>query len=271
MNIKTMIAAAAIGAVMAGFGVPATEKPMSVKEKIKMLQAMSPEERAKYTYEHTGGQVFSEAKGKPFVVVDLRSAPGKVLETFAHSNTHLKETVPGLPIKTLTEARTAGDVDAAGQAAAIRDREDASLVVAIVNGGKSAGLTVLPEERVAVINADRYDGDDGRIHKEIWRSIGFIAGVGFSKYPADPMQPVFSVAELDKLTGAVLLPMSLGAMGSFNGRFDVSPSRRVPYIIAARQGWAHMPTNAVQRAIWEKVHAIPKNPMKIEYDPKKGR
>ena len=34
---------------------------------------------------------------------------------------------------------------------------------------------------------------------------------------------------------------------------------------------APAPTNEFQKAVWDKVHAIPQNPMKIEFDPKKGR
>ena len=40
------------------------------------------------------------------------------------------------------------------------------------------------------------------------------------------------------------------------------------YKRACREGWAPTPTNDVQRAIWEKVHAIPDKPLTIEFDPK---
>jgi hypothetical protein len=43
------------------------------------------------------------------------------------------------------------------------------------------------------------------------------------------------------------------------------------YLDACEEGWAPAPTNDVQKAIWDKVHAAPKNPMKIEFNPKKGR
>ena len=51
----------------------------------------------------------------------------------------------------------------------------------------------------------------------------------------------------------------------------VTPLRIATYRQACREGWAPAPTNDVQKAIWDKVHAIPKSPMKIEFDPKKGR
>ena len=51
----------------------------------------------------------------------------------------------------------------------------------------------------------------------------------------------------------------------------VTGERWVTYKKACQQGWAPAPTNNIQQAIWNRVHAAPKNPMKIEFDPKKGR
>lgn len=263
MKIKLLLASMlAIGSVLT---VHAADKPMSVKEKIKWLKSLSPEERARYKYEQTGGQVYSEAKGRPFIVVDLRAVNDNTLNIIKHGNTQLKETVPGLPMKMMSMGRNNENIEE--QIFSIRDSESASLVVALVDNGTSTGLTVLPEERIAIINAGKYGNKEDRIVKEVWRAIGFIAGAGFSIYPADPMQPVFKNDSLDKLTGSVLLPMSLANMQHFNNKFGVVPSRRVPYILALKQGWGPMPTNAVQRAIYERVQADkergPTNPLKI--------
>ena len=51
----------------------------------------------------------------------------------------------------------------------------------------------------------------------------------------------------------------------------VTPAQMSTYLAACKQGWAPAPTNDVQKAIWDKVHAVPATPMKIEFDPKKGR
>ena len=51
----------------------------------------------------------------------------------------------------------------------------------------------------------------------------------------------------------------------------VAVRRRVSYRKACQEGWAPAPTNDIQKAIWDKVHAVPATPMKIEFDPKKGR
>ena len=47
--------------------------------------------------------------------------------------------------------------------------------------------------------------------------------------------------------------------------FGLRPSRTVPYYRACMEGWAPAPTNDSQKAIWEKVHEIPDQPIKIKY------
>jgi len=49
----------------------------------------------------------------------------------------------------------------------------------------------------------------------------------------------------------------------------VTPVRYATYRIACREGWAPQPTNDVQKAIWDKVHAMPTEPIKIKPEEKK--
>lgn len=53
--------------------------------------------------------------------------------------------------------------------------------------------------------------------------------------------------------------------------YGIQAAEICPYEDAVSGGWAPAPTNDIQKAIWEKVHAIPKNPMKIEFNSKNGR
>ena len=43
------------------------------------------------------------------------------------------------------------------------------------------------------------------------------------------------------------------------------------YRQACQEGWAPAPKNDEQKAIWNQVHAIPDKPIKIEFDPKRGK
>jgi hypothetical protein len=42
-------------------------------------------------------------------------------------------------------------------------------------------------------------------------------------------------------------------------------------VAVCQEGWAPPPTNEYQRAIWNDVHKIPEKPMKIDFDPAKGK
>ena len=50
-----------------------------------------------------------------------------------------------------------------------------------------------------------------------------------------------------------------------------APLIRAPYAKACREGWAPAPTNDIQKAIWDKVHAMPTAPIKIKPETKKVR
>ena len=47
--------------------------------------------------------------------------------------------------------------------------------------------------------------------------------------------------------------------------YGVMPWKVATYKKACREGWAPAPTNEYQQAIWDKVHAIPTDPIKIKY------
>ena len=162
-------------------------------------------------------------------------------------------------------------------AAALSDGK-VGYAIAIVENDADRGLSVYPEERVAAINASRYRGGDDplkpetRLHKEIWRALGFVAGIGYAQFENDVLQPVFSVAKLDGLTYQVMQPMNFQKMYSTLSKLGVTRSRRIPYRVAVQEGWAANPTNDYQRAVWEQVKAEkdrkPSNPIKANFDPK---
>ncbi len=257
---RLMLALCAVSAI----GMAAASDPAPTAEDLKK---MSPEERRENFERRTGGMVRREAEGPKIVVVDGRRTPGKALKYFEQENVEAHGTKPGLPVKTYSAVV---DGDAITEALATLEREKCAMAIVIVNGGaKMPGVTACPEDRVAAINADRYDNKDFLVLKEIWRTIGFVGGVGYSKFSSDPMQPVFSAKELEGVEGTALLPMSLNALKTFTTRFGMKSAYSLPYIAACRQGWAPAPTNDVQQAIWDKVHALPTEPLKIKPETKK--
>lgn len=136
-------------------------------------------------------------------------------------------------------------------------------------------LSVFPEERIGIVNADKLQGGDDpslpeiRVSKEIWRAIGFVGGIGFSPAENDIMQPYYTLKELDDNRYPFIQPMNMAKMQRMHKRFGVKKARRIPYRVAVMEGWAASPTNKYQKAIWDEIHAMPTEPIKIKPEEKK--
>ena len=156
----------------------------------------------------------------------------------------------------------------------------AQMGVSVVDVPGKPGLIVAPEEGWAVVNiAPLAVGQDGklnftkRVRKEIYRAFGIVAGGCGSSYQGNLLDPIRTPDDLDMYPDSDLqMPIDmLQKMPKFCDKFGVRPWRMTTYRRACHEGWAPAPTNDVQKAIWDKVHAMPATPMKIEFDPKKGR
>ena len=55
------------------------------------------------------------------------------------------------------------------------------------------------------------------------------------------------------------------AIGAYLAAHGVTPLVTAHYRQACKQGWAPAPTNEYQKAIWDQVHEIPTEPLKIKY------
>ena len=111
-----------------------------------------------------------------------------------------------------------------------------------------------------------------RFATEFWRSIGFVMGAYSSTAQmGSSLQALYSPHDYASLKGAGLAPMQVAAISANKSKLGIFSRSMVPYSRACREGWAPFPTNAVQRAFWEKFHAIPDKPITIEFDPKKDK
>ena len=100
---------------------------------------------------------------------------------------------------------------------------------------------------------------------------GFATTAPNGKIVKSILSPLYSVKDLDNMKMTGIGPGQCNAIYESMALLGVQAARPVVYSVACRQGWAPAPTNAIQKAIWDKVHAVPATPMKIEFDPKKGR
>lgn len=145
-------------------------------------------------------------------------------------------------------------------------------------GEKVPALLCAPEDYWSTVNVTRLlagEPDEAtlksRIVKELWRALAYALGAANSPQQPCVMRPISRAGDLDLHKVAALTPQPLMAMHGTINQLDFAKGGQVTYRRACEEGWAPAPTNDVQKAVWDKVHQMPKKPIGIEYDPKKGR
>lgn len=137
-------------------------------------------------------------------------------------------------------------------------------------GDETPLMLVAPECKWAIVNTSKLgrENKEERLQREALRAFMFIAGGLCSQYPNNLTEPVTSVEQLDDYA-VPQLPMDLtGRFKNYLPKLGVTPATIISYKKACMEGWAPAPTNEIQKAVWEQVHAIPQKPIKIEFDPK---
>ena len=181
--------------------------------------------------------------------------------------------------------RTSAPTDAAsatlpgGEAAWRRAAEEAreagvAAAVLVIDDAAYPFLMDSPDGRWAVLNVAAVKGDaaklSGRLTKLVWNATVRAVGAGGCGDAFSVFAPFTTLAELDRL-GSDPGPMGHNALIDAAKARGLTFVRLATYRTACQQGWAPAPTNDVQRAIWNQVHAIPDKPIKIEFDPKKDK
>ena len=90
-----------------------------------------------------------------------------------------------------------------------------------------------------------------------------LCGGGSSRYPGH-VASALTPQDLDFTHDKLPIDMQ-DSIKKYLSAAGVTPLKRTIYQRACQEGWAPAPTNDVQKAIWEKVHAIPDKPITIEY------
>ena len=94
-------------------------------------------------------------------------------------------------------------------------------------------------------------------------------GIESMTMPGCVTKPAHGVKGIDELTCLQLSPEAYGKISGHLHRAGYKTVRSGSYYDACEEGWAPKPTNAVQKAIWDKVHALPTEPIKIKPEAKK--
>lgn len=128
----------------------------------------------------------------------------------------------------------------------------------VIDAADKPALVVVPEEAWATVNVAKLGNNaklEERTVKEIWRAFAFIGGAGDSQMARCLMKPIFCPEDLDKYETRTISPEPLMQMDAHLRAMGIKQFRKVTYLDALKQGWAPMPTNEVQRAVFEKWDA----------------
>lgn len=200
----------------------------------------------------TGGFIQMPAKGSVLRVINSQSriSPQDLQQMVA-----LLKGPSRIPI-TLSES-TGKDVNALAKAAA--SQAETLGAVVLCDAKTLPAFLVAPEEGWAAINVDALAQDaspavlKARVSKELWRTLGYLLGVASAD--RSMMGTVKTVSDLDAITGQMLNGENLLKIQQNAVKLGVTPARTSTYKKACEEGWAPMPTNNFQKAIWEEVKA----------------
>ena len=177
-------------------------------------------------------------------------------------------------------AGSAGDKRPIDRAASACSDFKAQIAVIVVDDGETPAVLVAPEDQWAIVNVSKLDKGltpgplyarlfAARCRKEIIRTFSLLCGGGASQFPGN-MMATPSIEELDSVQEFIPIDME-SRWTEYLASHGVKPAYIRTYQQACKEGWAPAPTNDIQKAIWNRVHAIPDKPMTIEFDPKKDK
>ena len=136
---------------------------------------------------------------------------------------------------------------------------------------------VCPSARWIVINIRPLKADnpakpvfETRVRKLMSRSVGQLFQAGYAFSSISTMNLIRDAKDFDKIATEGLATECTTVVQTTAEKFGFTTMKRVLYRKACEEGWAPPPVNEFQKSAWDKVHSIPANPMKIEFDSKKG-
>jgi hypothetical protein len=218
---------------------------------------LSPEEIQERMLKNTGGLIEKRAEGPTLMLIDFRSDEA--------GNKKVQETASliGQVLRVGVKNSTSNGKDPVKEVTALLATDKTTgAVIGIVDQPEFASLLLAPENRWGIVNVSNIYKEntdaltkETRMRKEIWRAIGILMGAGYSGSPQCPFRPVFKPEDLDTFAGFQVTPATMAAVSTYCRTLGITQSKRTTYKKACEEGWAAMPTNHYQKAIWEEVKA----------------
>lgn len=235
------------------------------------IAALAQQQFPKSVIERTGGFLErpSKTKGRVVFVNTQKTVTIDEIAPVAAQlsrTLHVKvELVPGAPVS-IEKAK-----------ASFSSFQDAKAAIFIVeNAEYQDPVLVSPEGRWAIVNVAPLSADKAkqpyiaaRTRKEMARAFSMLCGAFDSTYSDSLMGTVSKPTELDAFTD-FMPPMDVvGRVRKYLVKIGVPTQSLVSYRTACKEGWAPPPTNDIQKVVWDNVHALPTEPIKIKPETQK--
>ena len=269
MNIRIFAAAAAAIACTNLFANTSFDEQGLTPEEVVQHRARMARKAQKA--EERGGYVTLASTGK---VVRVVSAQRIAAKTALDESINVFSTTLRLPVEW-------GDADPAEKspaklAAAANSDGRCGAAIVLIDDPTAPRLLIAPEEFWAAINVAKLGEDnppkeklERRIKQEFWRATCMVLGAYVSMQQPCLLTQISGNGDLDKnvcvIPSIEVLPKTKNAAKARG----IIPGKRAVYQKACEEGWAPAPTNDVQKAIWDKVHELPTEPIKIKPEEKK--
>lgn len=161
-----------------------------------------------------------------------------------------------------------------------KDGKDAQVVLTVIDDPKEPKMLLAPDDHWGKVNlaglVDDLPGEAAkekffpvRARKTVAKALSLLVGGGASTFPGNLMNAA-TARELDMMEEQVPYDMANKYKG-FLPKIGITKTERATYRKACREGWAPSPTNDVQKKIWDDVHTVPSDPIKIKYDAKRDK
>lgn len=151
--------------------------------------------------------------------------------------------------------------------------ENASITLFLIDDPKEPVMLIAPEDHWGKLNMARIVDDlpgerakqkffTPRARKMVIKALSLLMGGGSSQFPGNIMNAA-TMKALDQCEESIPVDM-VDNYVTYLKAVGVKPAEKTTYRKACKEGWAPAPTNEVQQAIWDKVHALPTEPLKIK-------
>ena len=240
----------------------ASQAPLTAEQKAELRRV-----RRERRLAESGGIIERDVQGSSAVIVN--AAQGVI------PMEHLEEAATSIRGLALVKVETAsGD-----PSKSYRPTAEHPAVVTVINDSTSdTTILVAPEQNWATLNVAPFLRDKpskdvlaSRMHKEIWRAMAMAMGAANSMTQPCLLRQINTLRELDHTQNMLPSPQPINNMIEVADKLGIVRVHRATYRRACQEGWAPAPTNDIQKAIWDKVHEMPTEPIKIKPEAKKVR